>query len=247
MKSRSEVLAEKKKTPASERTVPMFDRDEEKPAEKVSHVKSGTTVKCSACEEEMPLDKLEKRDDGAYECMHCAAPIRIGKTEPKSEEKPKGPKNPERKYCGECASEWPIVNGGFVINCGHVAAERVDHPTKAKRNKPPAGLQTRSQDVPLPLFAKSQETSETRPGPLSAQREGNKLFIPWGKARCPIDRFNAFEVGGFGLTVELSPGENVVEKARSMIAELRQIADIAFDEQKKWYLEKLAGLQKEDE
>ena len=111
-------------------------------------------VQCGACHYFFTPDAdTPRRVDGTPECPKCGMPVQVDPGEAPVKARPRtvaGPKDPHRKYCGECASEWPVVDGNFAINCGHTKAERVAHPDEAKANKPPAGLQGRSENVPKP-------------------------------------------------------------------------------------------------
>ena len=105
------------------------------------------TVVCYACEGTIDRSRITtKRDDGTWECPECGCAIVADdskKVDMSERADALAPLNPERKWCGTCGSEWPIVNGQFMINCGHMHAARVDDPRKATSFNPPGGLQTR--------------------------------------------------------------------------------------------------------
>lgn len=143
-------------------------------------------------------------------------------------------------YCGECGSPWPYMKGEPWVNCGHGKAIRVDDPRKAKRMEKvtPGGI-TVPPTTPLetherPKFAPSPEVSFS----------GNRMSISWGKMIFPAGesrgfKFSNMETAQQIITVELPPGADRVKAAREIVAELQQIADIAFEAQFTWYLEKL--------
>lgn len=142
-------------------------------------------------------------------------------------------------YCGECGAAWPYLNGELLKSCGHVAAERVEHPTEAKKIRPPAGQQVQSASSPR---ARPLAVTTVHNAASAAPTPTNRISIPWGEARCPVDQWNNFKCGGFIVTVDLAPGENRVEAAKAILADLEQIADLAFQRQHAWYLKKLNKL-----
>lgn len=265
MRKRSEVIRKRSevdtpKSSAEERTLPIPGTE-----------KPSSIQKCGACGDDFDLKEAKQRTDGKYECSHCGAALDTGgpAPPPQPDKKPASTelKDPHRKYCGECASEWPIVDGPrgkhFVINCGHTTAIRVAHPDEAKRNAPPAGLQTRSLDVPKPS---SDRSDEPRPGGGSRATmpkdnakadygfntsppapkvviEGNRMSVLWGKSTFPLGMMSNFTVGDVFLSTELPEGANRVAEAKKIIADLKEIADHAFNVQSKWYLEKLGSLK----
>lgn len=250
MKSRSEVLAEKKKS-AAERTVPMFDKkSEEKPKTNGTASSSGDMVRCEACEEEMSLAKLDKRDDGQYECMHCAAPIKVGKSETKKAESKTETKKPKLdtksgSFCGDCGAEWLVEDdGSFVINCGHTKALRVDDPRKATKMK--GATASGVPNIP----PHDVKTEKPPIGPLpSVSIQGNRISIGWGKCTFPVGeargmKYANMEIPQQIITVELPEGSDRVKAARDILAELQKIADVAFDTQFKWFCDKLKLLDK---
>jgi hypothetical protein len=72
-----------------------------------------------------------------------------------------------------------------------------------------------------------------------------RVSLRWGEARMPVDRFNHFSVGGHIITADLAPGEDAVEAAERIAADLERIADVLFDRQRRWYLQKLGILAKD--
>lgn len=233
-------------------------------------VSPSAIVKCAACEEDSIASKCTRRADGALECPSCGAPVVYG-AKVRVEEPPR---EPERKYCGECGSEWPLVNGRPHINCGHVRAERIADPRKARNYGPPAGLQTRSdkareardiedavirdlvERAPAEVDAKKlleQDKARLVRSAAEATRlgltpqvaiAGNRVSVQWGKSTFPVAPYANFSVGEFYRSTELAEGDDPVAVARAMLAELRAIADHAFAEQRAWYEEKLETLSK---
>jgi hypothetical protein len=274
MKTRAEVLRERKaakeaaastrvdaKPTAAERTVPL-------PA-----AVPGAIAKCGECGAEAEAEKCTVRADGFAECPECGAPVKLS---PPKRDPARELKDPHKKWCGQCGSEWPIVenqNGQrFHINCGHMTAERVDDPRKAKKFDPPAGLQTvaqkeverRNAEDAKAASGKSEEPKPAKParaaekgftppaaaadprpaafGPGPVTVSGNRLSIPWGESRMPVDAYNNFKCGGHIITVEIPEGADRVAVAREIIQDLQQIAELLFRQQKAWYAEKLASL-----
>lgn len=260
MKSRSEVMktrsqaAAEKKTSAAERTVPL-------PAADVSNVK----VTCEACDTELLLGKLEKRADGDYECSECAAPIKVSKTKVdklfngddtdagvvagdedeeraaiQEEAKPKK-KDGARSgvFCGECGAEWPVLNGEPTNNCGH-KAKGVDDPAKA--TKPKA---VTASGVSTP---KGTATMRIQGEPV-VTISGTRVSVAWGKVVFPVGeprgyKFSNMDIGSHIIARELAPGEDLRQVVAAMIADLRWIADLAFETQFSWYKEKLGIIDK---
>lgn len=258
------------KTSAAERTESIPDPDIE--------------LCCTECKERFKLREASKRDNGVIECTACGMPVKIesrASVELAEAKNPstrvdgfakRAPKDPDRRFCAECGSEWLFGDDGLpIINCGHVKSERIADPRKARNFAPPAGLQTRAEAVFERLNAEDMKRlaaapsadlgcddrgdrgdptalekfgrAATAPGPAS----GNRLSIPWGKARFPYvypdgtrDKFNAIEVGGHILTIELAPGANAVDVAREMISDLEKIADVLYERQRAWYDKKLS-------
>lgn len=255
MKSRSEVLAEKaKKASAAERTVPLpLEKPEKKPEVEEKPEPTGDTVTCPACEEKLEIAKLEKREDGSYECSECAAPIpadgKVKAEKPKAD-KPKADK-PKKdaeasvetrtgSFCGDCGAEWPVLNGKTHINCGHTKALRVDDPRKATNMK---GV-TASGVANPPDGPPSVHTPPSYGAPIVAVL-GNRISIGWGKTTFPFGeitngpKYANFDIPSQIITVDLPEGADRVDAARSIIADLQKIADLAFDTQYAWYKKKL--------
>lgn len=264
MKSRSEVLKQKRaaaegKPPAAERTVPL-------PA-----LVPGMVAHCDECVADFPAEKCTTRADGFAECPACGAPTTLKKPaegSPTRVDGPPapavaGPKNPEKKYCGTCGSEWSIVNGQFFINCGHEKAERIADPRKATKYGPPAPLGVRvgmekerldAEDAKrAPGSTSAEEAVRTirenlasnplpGSGPGPATLSGNRLSIPWGESRMPVDQWNTFKCGGHIITVEVPAGADRVEYAEKIIDDLEAIAERLFKRQKAWYEKKLGIL-----
>lgn len=164
---------------------------------------------------------------------------------PASEKKTKGPKDGETAgYCGECGSAWPFMDGKPWPNCGHKKAIRVDDPRKATNMKKltPSGVTVPPQG---PIEVHVQPTSSQPTISIS----GNRLSVGWGKVIFPVGeprgfKFSNMEVAQQIITVELPEGADRVKAAREILAELQQIADLAFDTQFAWYKQKLGLLDK---
>jgi hypothetical protein len=251
MKNRSEVTKKKAAaTPAAERTEPL-------PGVRATH-----TV-CDGCRETINLRGLEERN-GTVECPSCGMAICLSGATPAAEDfdpakaedikailasPPSTPPAPSagypvmkpKWYCGICGSEWYVVGDSPFVNCGHALADKVDDPRKAKSYGPPAGMQTKSD---VEIARRDAADAKVAGLPAGATVSGNRLSIPWGEARCPIDNFNAFKCGGFIASVDLTPGEDRVETAKKILDDLEEIADLAFERQKAWYLKKLSMLAK---
>lgn len=118
--------------------------------------KASGSVTCGACEATIERSAIKTyRDDGTGECPECGDALVVSDAKhdipskalavdsDRDDTKRDGPLNPERKWCGTCGSEWPIVHGQFMINCGHMHASRVDDPRKATNFGPPAPLNVR--------------------------------------------------------------------------------------------------------
>lgn len=263
MRSRSDAKKAKKisTAPAAERTVPIVYDDPE------------ASVKCTVCEEVAAVKTCTRSDKGALECPACGAPIEtvpmkttqaieedIPFPENKTITSPRKPvfetKNeiakqdamlkdavlpslapsvpdmveaqrripaheaPPKAYCGACGTELAIVNGKLWANCGH-NVEPVDTPTKAERYSPPGGS-------------------------ARATVLGRTLRVTRGKANFgyPGMNFGGFSIGPYDVTMEVGPQVNLVEAARGIRADLKKIADEAFEEEMKWYEQKLAQLAK---
>jgi len=251
MKTRSEILAERKKKSAEERTRPLFDTDEDSTTEEETSTSltpksSGVIVTCEACESELDTGKLERREDGDFECSECAAPIKFGskakkveskKVEPKKERDAKPTEQAENRarsgdYCGECGAEWAVLNGKPLINCGHMKALRVDDPRKAKK--------------PATVTASGVMNPPT--STPTVKIEGNRLSVAWGKTTFPFGeitdgpKYANFEVPQQFITVDLQPDADRVEEARKVIADLQKIADLVFEAEYTWYKKKLRSL-----
>jgi hypothetical protein len=123
-------------------------------------------------------------------------------------------------YCGECGAQWPIVDGKIWPNCGHEAPS-VDSPTKANKYNPPAGASR-------------------------ARVLGRTLYVTRGRATFPTVAYGSFHIGPFNLSAELGPDANIIEVARSLRADLKKIADEAFEEELNWYEQKLATVKGEE-
>lgn len=285
MKTRAEVMREKReRESAAARTVPL------------PLVPADAAAACKECSWSGAAASCTERPDGLGECPECGAPVELraappaASSAPAPAEKPKADfvdKTPERKWCGDCGAAISSTNIGIFFPCGHVKAERVDDPRKAKKVAPPAGLQTitskeierrEATDGTAPAevdatklleqdrarLARSAEIHAASPagggkappkasssrgapfapatGPGAAVLSGNRLSIPWGEARCPVDQFNNFKCGGHIITVDLPEGADRVAAAAKILDDLEKIADLLFERQSAWYLKKLGVL-----
>lgn len=250
MKSRSEVMrtrgqAKSEPKPSAEaRTEPL-------PA----IVPSGW-ARCDACGATAEASMCAVRNDGFAECPDCGAPMTLDASAAPPATKPEAfaPKHPERKWCGECATEVSFTPKGMFFPCGHDKAERVDDPRKAKKVKPAAGHQTRTEHeierrraAGVVVDAKG-DTAVIAHGaapstPASVAVQGNRLSVQWGESRMPIDQFNSFKCGGFIATVDLPEGADRVAEAEKILRDLEQIADKTFQRQREWYAKKLGLLE----
>lgn len=248
MKSRSEILAERKAAAASS----------EKPKQEAQKG-AANTIYCKECDETFAVADLTRREDGKYECGSCAMPLSpmtkeralqlaseggTIRTEPLDKaiasdaKKAKG-ENTARSssYCGECGAEWPLINGKIHMNCGHVRALRVDDPRKANAMKA-----TTASGAPNPPAG--PPSMHVVPPNVSMTIEGNSLRMAWGKAIFPVgellgqSKFSNMEIGPFSLT-ETYDSARHDEIVGRMLANLQQMADRAFDVQLLWFKEKL--------
>lgn len=149
-------------------------------------------------------------------------------------------------YCGQCGAAWSWHNGNPWINCGHMTAERVDHPSKAAKWKPPAG-HAQPPHV-APVVREMTKIGGEQPHVAGIVVEGSNVRVTWGEAKFPghlmgVD-YGGFNVGQFSMAMTVAEGGNRVAAARAMLSEARQIADIAFEEQKAWYESKLGRFEK---
>lgn len=250
MKSRSEMLkarssVETKKPTAAERTVAMFKDDDAK----------DENIHCGECDEDNLRSAFSTRDDGLLECPSCAMPVEATKktkrapeaslkqdavvTKPSKKVETGGPKNPHLKYCGQCGAEWPIVDAKFWINCGHMTAERIEHPSKATKPGPPAGLHGRSENVEM----KPNGVHKVSHHESTVTVSGNRVSVTWGEASFEVSSFNRFRVGSFIASSDILEGETMMSTAKRLLGELEQLADVAFKTQKTWYEKKLGLLQ----
>ncbi len=259
MKSRSEVLKSRTtaaKPSATERTIPL-------PNVPVANV---LQITCKACEEAMPVAKLEKRADGSYECLHCAAPIFGGDDSDEDvereaiQEEAKSTVNAARSgaFCGECGAEWPLLKGIPSINCGHMKARRVSSPAEASKHKPvtASGVAAKTSSVPSPaadITPSCPIPSLVLPfmpiGTPSVSLVGNRLSIAWGKITFPVGeprgfKFSNMEIGSNIIMRDVGPGEDWREVAKTILADLQWIAEQAFETQYAWYKTKLRIIDK---
>lgn len=161
-------------------------------------------------------------------------------------------------YCNECGAEWYRVDDKPFPNCGHTDGF-VHDPAKARRYNPPAGHARLTaldggKGKPTAMIATAGGGGGSLPAGVPSvaatssavmiARQGNRLTMEWGKTNFMVAQHSSMGVGPFTLSAELPEGANEVDAARSMLADLRKIADEAFDETWKWYQEKLGILDK---
>lgn len=258
MRKRSE--AKPTKPSAADRTVPMQYDD------------PNAIVKCTTCEEESEVGKCSKKDNGTLECPACGAPIEgaakpgVTKTEDKKADEDDAPSEdvqpterpkkvpafqpamsetkaramlgmplkdapahepPPKGYCAQCGAEAALVDGKLWLGCGHASKDGsvsfgiVDDPKKAANYGPPAG-------VPRAVVI------------------GRTLHVSRGRHTFPTVAYGGFHVGPFSASAEVGPDANLVDVARSLRAQLKKIADEAFDEELEWYEQKLNRVKGED-
>ena len=205
-------------------------------------------VTCPLCDHSTTLDKCTTSESGAIECPACGGHIQPGEgdLEPteKPPEKPHKPipfqpmsesrahavlgrawepkvetEPPPKAFCSVCGAEWSMVKGKPWPNCGHTA-EPTDDPNKAKRYNPPAGAAV-------------------------AALQGRTLNVTRGKHTFPTVAYGSIHVGPFSVSVETTPDMNLVEVARKIRADLRTIANEAYEEEMEWYEEKIRKLKGE--
>jgi len=225
-------------------------------------------ARCKSCGEKSPAEKCATRTDGFAECSVCggiceleapkaedvvAAAKDDGKAvspemkallEKQAEKKAKAEAPPDGlkpKFCAECGAEltWAKGLSTFVYPCGHTKEHGIVNDANLA-NKPgtaPAGHQTRAAHA---------LANPPSPGPggvvVESSPRGIRLFIPWGEARMPIDRFNNFKCGGHSMTVDVPDGADPVAVAKDTLRKLEKIADLMFERQKEWYEKKLGIL-----
>lgn len=252
LKSRSEAVATKKSSTA-ERTIPLPNVLE---------------VTCKACEEAMPITKLEKRSDGTYECLHCAAPIFADDSADEDverkaiqEEAKSSTANAARSgaFCGECGAEWPLIKGLPSINCGHMKAKRVSSSAEASKPKPVTASGVASKPASKPtadaggdLVPASTTTAKIPQMPQvvpTISLVNNRLSITWGKTIFPVGeprgfKFSNMDVGANIITRDVQPGEDWREVATTIIADLQWITEQSFNAQYAWYKQKLGIIDK---
>ncbi len=226
MKKRSEVTAEKKvlkkrsevKSSAAERTVDMFDEN--------------TIAHCNECNTDMRPKDLKKRGDGKLECNTCAAPVKLvpgpAKTESKADPKADG-------------KDWTPPTGP-----SSETEERI------RKMQDEAIAKTRAAAKQTDPVSTRSDTETSKSGPFvpgepSMTFSGNRVHVTWGKATFPIGEVNGVkyankEIGIFTISEDVPPGGNRVEVAKEIIEDLRQIANLAFDAQLSWYIDKLVAL-----
>jgi hypothetical protein len=221
------------------------------------------TLTCPACTAQVESTAATPRNQaGDIECHECGcaipdeplpakastpvdAPPEASKTtaDLAAEEDAKKKPDPAKRYCGRCGTELTWAASTYFYACGHVKADAgvVDDPRDAKGEPVPSPHRTRADAETAKRNAEDPRT------PTLGSESSNRLVIPWGKARLPIDRFNGFEVGGFIASVDLAPGEDRVAAAKKILDDLEEIADLAFQRQHIWYAKKLKLLGHEGE
>jgi hypothetical protein len=221
---------------------------------------------CKPCGATCVAAECTVRSNGHLECLECGAPHRADDLRPAgqvppaepSAKKPAPPKTtaelakvqetkqaeldaaraarnptPPDKFCGACGQKltWAPGVATYFFGCGH---NKADHGIV---DVPPAAARVESIQRGIPEGElRSASTAPEFTAPLV------KLNVQWGKSRMPIDRFNAFEIGGFSITVDLHPHEDRVATAQRLLSDLEQIAEEAFRRQHEWYTKKLKKL-----
>lgn len=258
LKSRSQVVVEKKTT-AAERTKPMFDDATTAP----------TSVKCDACEETSKISDLEKRDDGTYECPHCANPIEVkGLKKGKKEEAPpmrepgddtdvieKEMEEDRKAKAKEENSKKAKVETRTSEYCGECGSEwpTLDGKTvincghkNALRVDDPRKAKNMRAATPSGVTVPPASPVSMTPNPTAPVLAvaGRRISLTWGESTFPIAQYSNMKVGNFIMSREVANDEDPVEVARRMLADLQKIADTAFDTQVAWYKKKLGLLDK---
>lgn len=235
MKKRSEVMAakkrseaeedSKKKSSASDRTIPLFEETKLFKNE----------IRCDACEETSELDDLIRSEKGTYECNHCGARIDVSKPESKKKESPPSPQPVEKKlesdprgkiaklpntsdtgvYCEECGTQWPRVHEEIWKICGH-KGNAVDDPSLAKQIKHLAGQ-------PMPVV--------------------KKVRVVIGEAMFRIADFSIFRTPVVELEAEVKPNEDYREVQKRLYLEAKRQADEAFHDIHESYMQKLGFIR----
>ncbi len=269
IRKRSEVSTTKPEAPTG--TVHCNGCDEDIVASTIVSFAEDKSGECPKCGDKIPLSAINAAYPEGHEHVvdeHGDVGTRAElAAKAKTEE---GPLNPDRKWCGTCGSEWPVVNGKFMINCGHTHAARVDDPRKAEKYAPPAGLQGRSAvevkrrdeadarkmsmqstsgddaDVlgPPPKKEDTRDTSgfnTTAPAP-KITIEGNRLSVEWGKSTFPLGMMMNFTIGGYFASIEHAPGKRL-EAFREIMSDFEKMASEAFATQSAWYQKKLGTLK----
>jgi hypothetical protein len=171
-------------------------------------------------------------------------------------------KRPEAKWCGECGAEWTLTNDGQIfITCGHNHAERVDDPRKAKNLKPPAGLQARTEHEVAKRNAEDEKTigdgiaekmrekgayregASSKQGPIVMvdSARPDRVTVGFGEARFPVpgDQYNHFKTAMISVSTDVAPGENRVDVAERILADVERIAEMAYERELAWYTDRL--------
>jgi hypothetical protein len=225
---------------------------------------------CKPCGATCVAAECTVRSNGHLECLECGAPHRpddlrpagqvpplepskkpthaqttaeLAKREEQKQEQREADKaarnpTPPDKFCGACGQKltWAAGVATYFFGCGH---NKADHGIV---DAPPAAAHVESIQRGGAIGLGEQGPIH----PASAAPEFTaplvKLNVQWGKSRMPIDRFNAFEVGGFSITVDLHPHEDRVATAQRLLSDLEKIAEEAFRRQHEWYIKKLSKL-----
>lgn len=126
--------------------------------------------------------------------------------------------------CSSCGA--PIKNAGT----SNVPAPSPPKPAEARPVSPPP--------APPPKPAEKPAEKPERGAPALGLPV-MKLHVSWGSARCPVDRFNAFQSPQLDMTRDLAEGEDPVKAGAEMLVALETIADATFEKQYAWYVKKL--------
>jgi len=226
---------------------------------------------CKPCGATCVVDECTKRSNGHIECKECGAPhhpddVRDAgdvpplepskkpaekpskttadlaketeaKEQKREEDKAARLPTPPDKFCGQCGKilTWAPGIATSFFSCGHNKDEHgiVDDPKH-------------STNALVAAMAKQEPEFRTGPAP-EITIPMVRLNVQWGKARCPVDRFNSFEVGGFSISLDVPVTENLEATGKRLLSDLEKIAEESFKRQRAWYEKKLKDLGVGDE
>lgn len=266
MKSRADAMKERAakagKPSAEERTQPLPN----------TTAPAGKTPKkvfdCKPCGETCVVEECTIRSNGHIECKECGAPHHPDDVRDAGDVPPLEPKKPAAKTTSELAKEteakeekreaekaarlptpptmfckactkpltWAPGVATYFYSCGHNKDEHGMTPdeTAAKASRSVFLAAAAAAMTSAPIEVRRPEPESTVPMV--------RLNVQWGKARCPVDRFNAFEVGAFSISVDIPVTEDRVAIGKQLLSDLEQLAEESFNRQKAWYEKKLGIL-----